>query len=53
MAVAAVQLNFRIPADLNERLEAEAQASGDSKTEVVRKALEAYFNKEGKENVNK
>jgi len=45
MAIATVQLNFRIPAELNDKLEAEAQATGESKTEIVRKALEAYLEK--------
>jgi len=45
MAVATVQLNFRIPAELYEKLESVAQAEGETKTEIVRKALEAYLEK--------
>ncbi len=45
MAVATVQLNFRISAELYEKLESVAQAEGETKTEVVRKALEAYLEK--------
>ena len=45
MAVATVQLNFRIPEELNGKLEAAAQAEGETKTEIVRKALEAYLGK--------
>ena len=45
MAVATVQLNFRVPAELYEKLESVAQAEGETKTEIVRKALEAYLEK--------
>lgn len=45
MAVATVQLNFRIKAELNEKLEAAARTTGESKTEIVRKALEEYLEK--------
>lgn len=43
MAVSTVQLNFRIPDDLYKKLEAEAAATGNSKTEIIRKALEQYL----------
>lgn len=45
MAIATVQLNFRIPAELNDKLEALAKNTGKTKTEIVAKALEEYFEK--------
>ena len=45
MAIATVQLNFRVPAELYNKLQAAAEVTGESKTEIVRKALEAYLEK--------
>lgn len=45
MAVSTVQLNFRVPEELYKKLEAKADATGNSKTEIIRKALEAYLTK--------
>jgi predicted DNA-binding protein len=45
MAIATVQLNFRVPAELYEKLQAAAEAEEKSKTEIVRRALEAYLEK--------
>jgi len=45
MAITTVQLNFRVPAELYEKLQAAAEAEEKSKTEIVRKALEAYLEK--------
>ena len=44
-ATATVNLYTRIPTGLNTKLEAEMAATGDKKTDIVRKALEAYLNK--------
>ena len=45
MAVASVQLNFRIPADLHDKLDAKVQETGESKMAIVQKALEEYLAK--------
>jgi predicted DNA-binding protein len=45
MAIATVQLNFRIPEELYDKLQAAAEAEEKSKTEIVRRALEAYLEK--------
>ena len=45
MAIATVQLNFRIPEELYDKLQSAAEVTGESKTEIVRKALEAYLGK--------
>jgi predicted DNA-binding protein len=45
MAKAQVQLNFRVDAEMYQKLEAAAAATGESKTEIVRKALAAYLEK--------
>jgi len=47
MAVASVQLNFRITVELNEKIEA-LVTKETTKTEIVRKALEEYVDKQGK-----
>jgi len=44
-ATSTANLYTRIPADLNEKLEAYLKETGETKTETVRKALEAYLNK--------
>jgi predicted DNA-binding protein len=43
MAQVMVQLNFRLPVALNEKLEALAKDTGKTKTEIVATALEEYF----------
>jgi predicted DNA-binding protein len=45
MAQVMVQLNFRLPVALNDKLEALAKNTGKTKTEIVTKALEEYFEK--------
>ena len=45
MAQVIVQLNFRLPVALNDKLEALAKNTGKTKTEIVAKALEEYFEK--------
>lgn len=43
MAEPAVQLNFRLPVNLYEKLEAYAAQNGKTKTEIVQEALESYL----------
>ena len=45
MATASVQLNLRITVELNEKIEAAVAVTGEKKSEIIRKALEAYLNK--------
>ena len=45
MATASVQLNLRITVELNAKLDAAVAALGEKKSEIIRKALEAYLNK--------
>lgn len=43
MAQATINLYTRIPANLNDKLESYLKETGETKTEVVKKALEAYL----------
>ncbi len=43
MAQATINLYTRIPAELSDKLEAYLRETGETKTEVVKKALEAYL----------
>lgn len=45
MAITSVQLNFRIPADLHDKLDEKVKETGESKTAIITKALEAYLKK--------
>ena len=44
MAVSTVQLNFRVPEELYKKLEAKADATGNSKTEIIRQGTRSLFN---------
>ena len=45
MAQVTSNLYTRIPAELNEKLETYLKETGETKTDVVRKALEEYLKK--------